>query len=84
MEASSHPSICSTVSYMDKAISSKTSHLGNMVDLPTSKKERVIVHILATKFQTKPVVDSKLEVGLNPIMRDLVINKCMVKKKRIK
>jgi hypothetical protein len=61
--------------YMDKAISSKTGHSGNMEDLPTSNKERVIAHILATKFHTKPAIDSKLEVRLNPIMRDLVINR---------
>jgi hypothetical protein len=69
---------------MDKAISSKTGHSGNMADLPTSKKERVIVHILATKFHTEPATDSKLEVRLNPIMRDVVINRRVVKKKRSK
>jgi hypothetical protein len=69
---------------MDKAISSKTGHSGNMADLPTSKKERVIAHILATKFHTEPATDSKLEVRLNPIMRDLVINRRVVKKKRSK
>jgi hypothetical protein len=70
--------------YMDKAISSKTGHSSNMADLPTSKKERVIAHILATKFHTEPATDSKLEVRLNPIMRDLVINRRVVKKKRSK
>ena len=66
---------------MDEAISGKTGHSGNMADLPTSKKERVIVHILATKFHTELATDSKLEVRLNPIMRDLVINRKVVKKK---
>jgi hypothetical protein len=66
---------------MDKAISSETGYSGNMVDFPTSKKEKVIAHILATKFHTEPVTDSKLEVRLNPIMRDLVINRRAVKKK---
>jgi hypothetical protein len=70
--------------YMDKSISSETSYSGNMVDFPTSKKERVIVQILATKFHTEPATDSKLEVRLNPIMKDLVINRQVVKKKRSK
>jgi hypothetical protein len=69
---------------MDKAISSETGSSGNMVDFPTSKKERIIVHILATKFHTEPATDSKLEVRLNPIMRDLVINRGVVKKKQSK
>jgi hypothetical protein len=67
---------------MDKAISSETGYSGNMVDLPTSKEERVIAHIIATKFHTEPATDSKLEVRLNPIMRDLVINRGVVKKKQ--
>jgi len=66
---------------MDEAISRKTGHSGNMVDLPTSKKERVIAHILATKFHTEPTIDSIWEVRLNPIIRDLVINMWVVKKK---
>ena len=69
---------------MDQAISSETGHSSNMADLPTSKKERVIVLILTTKFHTEPATDSKLEVGLNPIMRDLVINRRVVKKKQSK
>ena len=60
---------------MDKAISSETGHPGNMAGLPMSNKEREIECILATKFHTKPATDSGLEVRLNPIMRDLVINK---------
>jgi hypothetical protein len=70
--------------HMDKAISIETDHSGNIEDLPMSKKERVIARILATKFHTKPATDSKLEVRLNPIMRDLVINRRAVKKKRRK
>jgi hypothetical protein len=69
---------------MDQAISGETGHSSNMEDLPTSRKERVIVHILATKFHTEPATDSGLEVKLNPIMRDLVINRRAVKKKRSK
>jgi hypothetical protein len=70
--------------YMDKVISSETGHSGNMADLPTSKKERVIARILVTKFHTKPSTDSELEVRLNPIMRDLFINRRAIKKKRSK
>jgi hypothetical protein len=69
---------------MDKAISSETGYSGNMVDFPTSKEERLIAHIIVTKFHTEPATDSKLEVRLNPIMRDLVINRGVVKKKRSK
>ena len=60
--------------YMDKFISSEIGHSRNMVDLSTSKKERVVAHILMTKFHTEPTIDSKLEFKLNPIMRDLIIN----------
>ena len=70
--------------YMDKAISSETGHSGNMEYLLTSKKERVIACILATKFHTKPTTDSRLEFKLNPIMRDLIINRRAAKKKRSK
>jgi hypothetical protein len=66
---------------VDKATSSETGHSGNMVYFPTSNKERAIAHILATKFHTEPATDSKLEVRLNPIMKDLVINRRVVKKK---
>jgi hypothetical protein len=67
--------------YMDKAISNETGYSGNMEDFPTSKKEKVIAQILVTKFHTEPVTDSKLEVRLNPLMKDLVINRRTVKKK---
>jgi hypothetical protein len=66
---------------MDKATSSEIGYSGNMVDLATSKEDRVIVHIIATKFHIEPATDSKLEVRLNPIMRDLVINRGAIKKK---
>jgi hypothetical protein len=69
---------------MDKATSNETGSSGNMVDSPTSEKERVIAHIIATNFHTKPATDLKLEVRLNPIMRDLVINMRVVKKKQSK
>jgi hypothetical protein len=67
--------VSTKLGYMDKAISSETGHSGNMADLPTSKKERVIGCILATKFHTELATDSGLEVRLNLIMRDLVINR---------
>jgi len=70
--------------HMDKAISNETGYSSNMKDFPASKKEKVVAHILATKFHMEPVVDSKSEVRLNPIMRDLVINNRVVKKKRSK
>lgn len=69
---------------MDKAISSETGYSGNMLDFPANKKEKVIVQILATKFHTEPAANSELEVKLNPIMRDLAINRRVVKNKRSK
>ena len=60
---------------MDKAISSETGYSGNMVDFPASKKERAVTQILVTKFHTEPATNSKMEVRLDPIMRDLVINR---------
>jgi hypothetical protein len=70
--------------YMDKAKSRETGYSGNMLDFLMNKKERVLAHILATKFHTKPVIDSRLEVRLNPTMKDLVINRSVTKKKRSK
>jgi hypothetical protein len=70
--------------YMDKAnqaISNQIGHSSNMVGLSTSKMEREIAHILATKFHTEPVMHPRLEVRLNPIMKDLIINRPAVKKK---
>jgi hypothetical protein len=67
--------------YMDQATSSETGYSGNVASLPTSSKEWEIARILATKFHTEPVIDSGLEVRLNPIMKDLVINRRAVKKK---
>jgi len=66
---------------MDKAISSEMGYSNNMKDFPASKKERVVVRILVTKFLMESVADSKSEVRLNPIMRDLVINSGAIKKK---
>jgi hypothetical protein len=69
---------------MDKAKSSETGYSGNMLDFPANKEERVLAHILATKFHTEPAIDSRLEVRLNPTMKDLVINRPAAKKKRSK
>jgi hypothetical protein len=43
---------------MDKAKSSETGYSGNMLDFPANKEERVLAHILATKFHTEPAIDS--------------------------
>jgi hypothetical protein len=69
---------------MDKAKLSETGYSGNMLDFLVNKEERVLAHILATKFHTEPAIDSRLEVKLNPTMKDLVINKPVTKKKRRK
>jgi hypothetical protein len=69
---------------MDKAKSSETGYSSNMLGFPANKEERVLAHILATKFHTEPAIDSWLEVRLNPTMKDLVINRPAAKKKRSK
>jgi hypothetical protein len=69
---------------MDKAKSSETGYSGNMLDFPANKEERVLAHILATKFHTESAIDSQLEVRLNPTMKDLFINRPATKKKRSK
>jgi hypothetical protein len=65
---------------MDKAKSSETGYSGNMLEFPTNKEERVLAHNLATKFHTKPAIDSQLEFKLNPTMKDLVISRPATKK----
>jgi hypothetical protein len=67
--------------YMDPVKSNETGYSGNMLNFPASTKEKVVAQILATKFHTVPVTDSRLEIRLNPIMRDLVINRPAAKKK---
>jgi hypothetical protein len=69
---------------MDKAKSSETGYLSNMLGFPTNKEERVLAHILATTFHIEHVIDSRLEVRLNPTIKDLVINRPAAKKKRSK
>ena len=59
---------------MDKAKSSETGYSSNMPGFPTNKEERVLAHILATKFHTDLVIDSRLEVKVNPTIKDLFIN----------
>jgi hypothetical protein len=69
---------------MDKDKSSETGYSSNMLDFPANKEERVLVHILATNFHTDPAIDSRLEVRVNPTVKDLVINRPAAKKKRSK
>jgi hypothetical protein len=69
---------------MDKVKSSEAGYLGNMLDFPVNKEERVLAHIIATKFHTESAIDSRLEVKLNPNIKDLVINRPAAKKKRRK
>jgi hypothetical protein len=66
---------------MDPVKSNETGYSGNMLNFPASTKEKVVAQILVTKFHTVPIIDSRLEIRLNPIMRDLVINKPIAKKK---
>jgi hypothetical protein len=58
--------------YMDEAKSSETGYSRNMLGFP------------ATKFHTEPIIDSRLEVRMNPTIKDLVINRPTTKKKRSK
>jgi hypothetical protein len=69
---------------MDKAKSSEIVYSSNMLGFPTNKEERVLVHLLETKFHTELVIDSRLEVKLNPIINDLVINRPAAKNKMSK
>jgi hypothetical protein len=62
---------------MDKTyqtISSKTGLLTNMERFSMSKKERLIVKILATKLHTNPTTEPESGVRLNPVMKDLIFN----------
>ena len=70
--------VSTELGYMDKAnqaISIETGRSSNMVGLSTSKKEREIARILATKFHTELAIKPRLEARINPIMRDLIINR---------
>ena len=69
---------------MDPVKYNETGYSRNMLNFPASTKEKVVAQILATKFHTVPVTDSRLEIRLNQIMRDLVINKPAAKKNRSK
>jgi hypothetical protein len=70
--------------YMDKAKSSETSYSSNILDFPTSKEERFLVHILENKFHTELVIDLRLVTMLNPTIKYLFINRLAAKKKRSK
>ena len=63
---------------------SETGYSSNMLGFSANKEERVLAHILATKFHTELVIDSRLEFRLNPTIKDLVINKPVAKNKRSK
>jgi hypothetical protein len=69
---------------MDKSKSSETGYSSNMRGFLANKEEGVLTHILATKFHIEPVIESRLEVRLNPTINDLVINRPATKKKRSK
>ena len=77
-------SVPTQLRYMDPVKSNEIIYSGNMLNFPVSTKEKVVVQILMTKFHIVPVTDSRLEIRLNPIMRDLVINRPAAKKKRSK
>jgi hypothetical protein len=69
---------------MDKAKSSETGSLSNMLGFSMNKEERVLAHLLETKFHTELAIDSRLEVRLNITIKDLVINRLSAKKKSSK
>jgi len=69
---------------MDPVKSNETSYSGNMLTFLVNTKEKVVAQILAIKFHIVPVTDYRLEIGLNPIMRDLVTNRPAATKKRSK
>jgi hypothetical protein len=43
---------------MDKVKSNEIGYSGNILDFPVNKEERVLAHILATKFHTELAIDS--------------------------
>jgi hypothetical protein len=58
----------------NQTISSVTGFSNNKESLSMSKKERTIAQISVTKFHTEPMIEPKLEVRLNPFMKDLIID----------
>ena len=68
---------------MDKAKSSETGYSSNMLGF-LANEERVPAHLLENKFHTELVIESWLEVRLNPTIKDLVINRPAINKKRSK
>jgi len=57
-----------------QAVSGVTGFSTNVPSLPTSKKEKWVMQILATKFHTEPITETESGFILNPVMRDLIIN----------
>jgi hypothetical protein len=55
-------------------VSGVTRFSTNVLSWSTSKKERWVLQILATKFHTEPATEIESGVILNPVMRYLVIN----------
>ena len=43
--------------YMDKAKLSETGYSSNMLGFPANKEERVLAHLLATKFHIELIID---------------------------
>jgi hypothetical protein len=60
----------------DSMAFNKPTNLNSMKKLSIKKKERHVVQLLTTKFRTKSRYEpgSGDEIGLNPIMKDLIIN----------
>jgi hypothetical protein len=63
----------------NQIVSSTIGFSTNMSSLSINKGERLVAQILATKFHTKPVTEPGSGIILNPVMRDLIINKHMEK-----
>jgi hypothetical protein len=60
----------------DQVASSELGFSTNMTNSLLKKREKLVARILATKFYTKPLGEpgADEEVGLNTIMKDLIIN----------
>jgi hypothetical protein len=62
---------------VDQAPPSEPGFSTIMVNSSMNKKERLVARILETKFHTDPATRQEVdkEVGLNPIIRDLIIKR---------
>ena len=58
----------------NRTVSNTTGFSTNMSSLSMSKRERLVVQILETKFCTKPMTELESGVKLNAVMRNLIIN----------